>query len=42
MKIKNFRKNEDFFKWIKENKDKITKVVITTSDNLISVKYELL
>ena len=40
MKTKVFKGNKAFFKWIKKNKDKITKVTITTNNNIISVNYE--
>ena len=40
MKNKVFKTNDSFFKWIKKNKDKLTKVVITTNKNIISVNYQ--
>ena len=39
---KTFRKNEDFFKWIKENRDKITNVKVYLLDEKISVIYNKL
>lgn len=39
---KKFRKNEDFFKWIKQNKEKIKNVKVYINDNIISVEYEII
>lgn len=37
---KMFINNNEFFKWIKRNKNRIKNVVITFDDELIIVNYE--
>ena len=39
---KTFRKNEDFFKWIKENRDKITNIQVFLIDEKIRVNFNKL
>ena len=41
-KTKVFRKNEDFFKWIKENREKITNVQVYLIDEKIRVNFNKL
>ena len=36
---KTFRKNEDFFKWIKENREKITNIHVYLIDEKIRVNF---
>ena len=39
-KHKEFNKNEDFFKWINKNKEKVKNIRIFINQNNISVNYE--